>query len=110
MMTIRFILAAPIVALLALPAGAQSANTQRMAMELGTIIGSETACDLAISREGLTAYIEGNVAAEDTEFLSTMNLFAETGPSEIEAMTETQRFAHCLQASRNAAALGILAQ
>jgi hypothetical protein len=102
----RLILAAGIVGLATGGSLAQSA--QRIALDLGTVIGSERACGLTFDQAAIAAFIEKKVAATDMEFMTTMNNSASMAEIDVKEFSASQRTAHCTQIARVAKSNGFI--
>ncbi|PHP66528.1 signal recognition particle [Zhengella mangrovi] len=85
-----------------------SAGSLDVAQNLGTVIGSEEACGFSFDQSAIAAFIETNVAADDMEFMSNMNLFVSGTVRETEQFTQSQKTAHCTQIERVARSFGFL--
>lgn len=84
------------------------AQDRELAMQVGSILGSEEPCGLSYSAEGITAYIDREVAADDMEFLGMMDLGASNAEYSVGEMGAGQRAAHCAQTERLAKSLGFI--
>jgi hypothetical protein len=81
-------------------ANAQDLASMQVAQNLGSILGSERACELAYDQAAIEAFIEEKVEASDMSFASQLNLFTDGMRYNFESMTDSQKTAHCAQIRR----------
>jgi hypothetical protein len=94
------------VLLAAWPACAQQ-SSMTVANELGLMLSSEELCGLTFDQAAIEAYIEKNVAADDTSFAGLLAVMAGRA-EEFSRMPASQKTAHCAQVRRSAAANGLV--
>lgn len=92
------------VLLLTLSVDARAQDSTRVALDLGVLIGSETACELIFDQEAIASFIEAKVPESDMEFMSTMNASTRLTEREMSNFTPSQKTAHCTQVRRAAKA------
>jgi hypothetical protein len=92
------------------PGAARAADAMKFADQLGSLLGSEKACDLHFDTGAIRGFIEKNVRADDLEFNRWLNYQMDVTASGAKKMGATQLSAHCFQAKRSAEALGLLAK
>ena len=79
-----------------------------VALNLGSVIGSEQACGLMYDRDAIERFITEHVKASDMSFPSTLNMMTMGTKSQIESMTESSLKAHCTQIRRIAKEYGFI--
>jgi len=89
-------------------APALATDAMRVALDLGTVIGSEQSCGLSFDQAAIAAFVEDNVPAADMSFMSTMNMSADVTADEIGGFTASRKTAHCAQVTRIAKANGFI--
>lgn len=103
----RAILAAT-AAVLSQSAFALSDDPVRIALDLGTVIGSEQACGLSYDLAAIEAFIDSNAPASDMQFMSTMNTSVSATHYDMRRFSEAQKAAHCAQIRRVAKSYGFV--
>lgn len=93
-------------AALAAPAFASSSDT---ALALGNVLASEEVCGLTYDQDAIGKYIEQNVAEDDMQFASTLQLMTEGTKLQLQDMGKSQLTAHCAQIKRVAKKYGFTA-
>jgi hypothetical protein len=81
-------------------------DSTRVALNLGSVLGSEKACGLAYDREAINRFIAEHVSATDMSFPSSLNVLTEGTKNQIESMSESSLTAHCTQIRRIAKQYG----
>lgn len=84
-----------------------SANSDKVARELGAFLGSETICSLQINYARVQAYIREKVPANDLDFANELRSQAELVNFRYGNMTTAMKVAHCEQMGRAGEALGL---
>lgn len=92
----------------ALGGSASAQESMRIALDLGTVIGSEKGCGLSFDQAAIEDFIEAKVPATDMEFMTTMNMSASVADDELSGFSASQKTAHCAQVRRVAQANGFL--
>jgi hypothetical protein len=85
-------------------------DTQDLAVKLGTVIGSEEACNLTYNQDAIQQWIARNVKPDDMDFPSYLQTFADGTKAEINSMSRSALTAHCAQIRRIAKQHGFIAQ
>ena len=91
------------------PARAGSLDSMNVAMQLGTLLGSEEFCGMSYDQSAIDRYIEENVAADDLDFASTLRTMTQGVAFQNKSMTASEKRAHCHQIRRSAKAHGFIA-
>lgn len=91
----------------AAPAVASSTNT---AIALGTVLASEEICGLTYNQDAIGKYIEQNVAADDMQFASTLQMMTDGTRLNLQEMGKSQLTAHCAQIKRVAKSYGFTSE
>ena len=81
----------------------------QVAHRLGTVLASETACELSFDQAAIARYIEENVPAEDMSFPGQLDASTGGARYNIEQMSESSRTAHCTEVRRIAESYGFIA-
>lgn len=102
------ILAAAAVVALGSGAMAQDANTILRAEQLGSILGSEAACDLNLSQPGIEAWIASNVPDTDMTFASFLGMESKSTERHIGDMSDSEKTAHCAAVRQAAKKAGLI--
>lgn len=90
-------------ALLCVPVPAYAyQDITKVAVELGNIIGSETACGYITSPDAVSAYVAANVDPSEMAFASGLYLSAAGTAAQISGMTPSGKAAHCTAVKRSA--------
>jgi len=85
-----------------------TADSMQVAVELGSVLGSETFCSLSYDQGAIQALIEQHVKADDMAFASTLNMMTTGTSIQNEEMSPSRKTAHCSQMSRVARAYGFI--
>ena len=80
----------------------------RLALDLGTLIGSEKQCGFNYEQQAIRAYIDQRVPVDDISFVRNLNMFTRGMSRDIEQMSESAKTAHCEQIHRATRAVGFL--
>lgn len=107
----RLIVAGAAIFTVLMGARAASASTMDLysiAASLGSVIAAEGVCDIPLNHSAIERYIEANVAADDMEFSSTLEMMTEGSRYTIGKMTASARAAHCFQVRRAAQENGLV--
>lgn len=89
-------------------ANAQGNDSFQIALELGTVLGSEAACGLSYDQAAIEAFIDDRIAADDMSFPSTLNTMTGGTEFEIAEMSPSSKTAHCRQIRRIAESYGFV--
>ena len=103
-----FVIAAAIVAALSLGATAQGLGSMQVANDLGSVLASETACELKFNQAAIAAYIDANVEATDMGFASNLSTMTSGHEYRLRDMSTSAKTAHCAQISRVAKSYGFI--
>ncbi|MDP2358632.1 MAG: signal recognition particle [Beijerinckiaceae bacterium] len=76
------------------------AQASTVAMNLGSVLGSEVACGLKFDQAAIARFIESRVKPSDMGFAGMLNLMTIGARAEIDDMTASQKTAHCTQIRR----------
>jgi hypothetical protein len=87
---------------------AHSDDSSTIALNLGSVIGSEQACGLTYNRDAIERFITEHVKASDMSFPSTLNMVTMGTKGQIESMSESSLTAHCTQIRRIAKEYGFI--
>lgn len=87
---------------------ARAESALGIALNLGTVIGSEGPCELSYDLAAIEAYIAANVPEADMGFMSAMNNSARSAGRELAEFGASQKTAHCAQVGRIARAFGFI--
>ncbi|MFN3575516.1 MAG: hypothetical protein ACK4TJ_00805 [Tabrizicola sp.] len=103
----------PFMLLLALAAGESRAEpdsleSMRRAQELGTILGSETLCDLAIDTTAVQAWISDKVSPDDMTFAGNLQMMIAGAQLRQQEMSEAARVAYCTAITQSARTAGLI--
>ena len=82
------------------------ATGQSLAVDLGTILGSEDFCGLTYDQAAIDAFIVKNVSSDDTGFASDLESMSAGTKVENEHLSLSEKTARCTQVRRTAKALG----
>lgn len=104
---IRTLALAALSVAIAAPAVAQM-DSMSVAVELGSVLASEEACDLAFDQAAIERFIDENVRADDMRFASTLNMMTQGSSMQISDMSASAKTAHCAQIRRVARANGFI--
>jgi hypothetical protein len=88
--------------------GAQADDSITVALNLGSVIGSEQACGLTYDRDPIERFITEHVKASDMSFPSTLNMMTMGTKVAIKEMSESSLTAHCTQIRRVAKEYGFI--
>jgi len=84
------------------PLHAQSPASMRLATDLGTLLGSERACNLSFDHAAVGDWIDANVDASDMSFASTLAMMTQGAEFQMQEMQGSARVAHCRSVERTA--------
>jgi hypothetical protein len=94
---------------LALVPSAAWATDDNLAMQLGSILGSEEFCGLEFDQASIQAFIEKRVSANDMDFIASLSLMTQGTRFENEKqLSASEKTARCTQVKRVARAYGFL--
>jgi hypothetical protein len=99
---------AALTAALATTASAQSLDGLISAGQLGTVLASETLCDLTLDPAGIETWIAANVAADDLSFASQLQTQVMGQEYLQKDMTASARIAHCAAVRQTATTMGLI--
>ena len=76
-------------------------DTNLSAVEnLGTILGSESACGVTLDTTAIKQWIGANVSAEDMTFTDYLGMYTRVTQRSFKDMSPTLKEAHCTQVKR----------
>lgn len=81
-----------------------------LAVELGSILGSESACDLDFDNEAIKAYLKDNANPDDLSLPNALSMMTDGTRIQLEAKTPAQLAAHCQLVRQSAGKIGILSE
>jgi hypothetical protein len=81
-------------------------DSDDIAQQLGTVIGSEQACGLSYDQDAIEHFIDEHVKASDMSFPSMLNLMVDGTKVEVTNMSKSSLTAHCAQIRRIAKQYG----
>jgi hypothetical protein len=87
-------------------ASAQSFDSMQIAMDLGSVLGSEEACGLEFDQSAIAGFIEDKVAADDMSFASNLQTMTMGQEYQLADYSKSALTAHCTQISRVAKSYG----
>lgn len=96
-------------ALSATNVAAQTADTIRLAKELGAALAAEQPCGLTYDITAIETWLDTRVEAANMSFAPTLSTMTTGAAFTLGQMTDSQRAAHCAQTRRVALALGFIA-
>ena len=105
MATPSTIIIALLVALFPSVAGATDDN---LALQLGTILGSEEFCGLEFDQQSIQAFIEKRVSANDLDFAASLSTMTSGTKYENKNFSASEKTARCTQVTRVAKTYGFL--
>jgi hypothetical protein len=85
---------------------ARGDDSDEIASQLGTLIGSEAACGLTYDQDAIERFINEHVKPSDMSFPSMLDLMTGGTQYEIKRMSESALTAHCAQIRRIAKQYG----
>ena len=74
-----------------------SRDNVALALSMGSLLGSEEACNIHFDNSKVDAFIKKNVADDDIYFADTVSTGARVQPTEISRMSSAVLAAHCAQ-------------
>jgi hypothetical protein len=77
-----------------------------LALNLGSVLGSEKLCGFKYDQAAIRAFIEKNVSARDMGFPSSLEQMTRGAEAEYGSMSESAVTAHCAQIARIAKSYG----
>jgi hypothetical protein len=86
----------------------QDLKSMTLANELGSVLASESLCELSYDQAAITAFIEKRVRADDLAFASTLRAMTSGQEFQMRSMTPSAKTAHCTQIRRVAKANGFV--
>lgn len=96
-------------AALGLAAGTACAESGlEMAMNLGTVIGSEEPCGLSYNIGAIERFVAANIPDDDMTFMDSMNASVWAAGEDMQGYSEAQKAAHCAQIRRIALRNGFI--
>lgn len=96
-----------VVAALLVPAVA-NADSDGVALALGSVIAGEQPCDLHYEQAAIQRYIADAVPSSDMGFANTLGIIVRASTSEIRQMGESEKTAFCAQTRRVAQHYGFI--
>jgi hypothetical protein len=78
------------------------------AQELGTVLGSEKLCNLAIDQTGIEAWIASNVAPDDLSFAANLQAMTMGQEFQQKNMSSSSKIAHCAAVRQSARTMGLI--
>ena len=79
-----------------------------VALQLGTVLASETFCNLSYNHEAIDAYVQKNVSADDMGFPSMLDMMTQGSEIQLRDMSSSSKAAHCTQMRRIAKSYGFV--
>lgn len=113
---LRFVLFS-LYALAASPGAAQTTADQSfqkaqqsmtMALNIARLLNAEKFCGLSYSQPAIQAWLEANVRPDDPSFHGNLDLFTLQGDSQLQAMSESAKTAHCTLVTKMARHVGFI--
>lgn len=95
------------VLLSASPAVAQM-ETTKLALDLGTVLGSEAFCDLSYKQDRIETFIAENAPASEMGFASTLSMMVQGTAMQNQSMSPSAKTAHCAAISQTARHFGFI--
>lgn len=89
-------------------AAAQDMKSMTLANELGSVLASESICELSYDPNAIAAFIEKRVKADDISFASTLRAMTAGQEFQMRNMSPSAKAAHCTQIRRVARANGFI--
>ena len=81
-------------------------SSMNIAIQLGSVLGSEEACGLTYDEDAIARFINEHVKADDMSFPSTLQMMTAGTKFQIEDMSKSSLTAHCTQIRRIAQKYG----
>ncbi|MFA9231849.1 MAG: hypothetical protein ACEQSU_14060 [Microgenomates group bacterium] len=91
----------------AIPAYAYQDIT-KAAVELGSVLGSETACAFKVNDAAVAAYIKTNVDPAEMHFANSLYMMSGGTAGQISLMTPSALAAHCMAIKASAGHYGLI--
>jgi hypothetical protein len=85
---------------------ARASDSDELALQLSSVIGSEQACGLTYDQDAIQRFINEHVSASDMSFPGNLNFFTIGTKAGIERMSQSALTAHCTQIRRIAKQYG----
>lgn len=92
----------------AAPVGAQGMRTMELANQLGTIIGSERACNLSYDLDAIDRYIDEHADPADMGFPGMLQMMTDGQEYSMRDIGESALRAHCRSVERTARHYGFI--
>jgi hypothetical protein len=89
-------------------AQAQNLDSMMRSQELGTILASEKICDLTLNHAGIEAWIAANVAKDDLQFASSLNMITQGLTIQFSEFSAASKTAHCATVRMTAKTMGLI--
>jgi len=89
------------------PAAAQM-ESMELAVELGTVLGSERICDLKYDQGAIQTWIEANAPADDMGFASTLSMMSQGIEMQNANLSPSRKTAHCAAVTKTARHFGFI--
>ena len=93
--------------LAATPAAAQL-ETMQLAVELGSVLGSESFCGLTYKQDRIAAFIAEKAPANDMGFAPNLAMMTQGADFQNQSMTPSAKTAHCAAITQTARHFGFI--
>ncbi|WP_421980506.1 signal recognition particle [Roseibium sp.] len=80
----------------------------RTAQALGSVLGSEQACNLRYNQSAIQQFIADHIPASDMQFAGQLMIMTQGSEYELQNMSTSVRTAHCTQTARVAKSYGFI--
>lgn len=94
------------ICLFASAAHAQDMKAMALANELGSVLASETLCELSYDQGAIASFVEKRVKADDMSFANNLKLMTSGQEFQLKSLTASGKTAHCTQIRRVAKSYG----
>ena len=94
--------------LMAQPGAAMDLATQKLVVELGSVLGSEALCNLSFDLDAVDTFIDRNVSPEDMGFAASLHMMTEGSRLQYAAIEGAHLRAHCRAVEATARHHGLL--
>lgn len=94
--------------LVTLPVTLQAQDSNKQAIELGSVLSSEQACGLAYNQAAIQAWVDENIEPTDMGFAGTLDVMRQSTERDIEEISASMLTANCRAVERVARQYGFI--
>jgi hypothetical protein len=80
----------------------------RIASDLGSVLGSERACDLKFDHNAVAAWIDSNVDGTDMGFAGSLSMMTQGAEYQAQMLDGASKVAHCRAIEKTARHFGFI--